>query len=341
MIEGLLCIYGLITTLTVLTFFVMWIRNYGEMKQFANYGWVLGVGFVLFDLSAILFQVVTLSSSTQVLLVFLGSVFTTLRIALFTVAGIYFCIKIDVRSFAWYPVKSQRSVEIESETTLLTKPEIAADFESDHPGDKLEVEQISEIAETIIAETIATEPSKLDEPNVDITTLHSPPSYSLVEPQHLTTSASSIALIVVSAIAYTFLLFWATSPRLAISLQSNILLGPDGSTQESITLLTLMFVAEAAFFEEIFFRLGFQNFLAYTFEWHTEKYWVAIIGASLVWTLGHVAVLDPTWVKLIQVFPLGIALGWMFKKYGIESSIITHVVFNVVMALLSPFLLTA
>ena len=84
----------------------------------------------------------------------------------------------------------------------------------------------------------------------------------------------------------------------------------------------------AGFAEEIMFRLGIQNYIAQKLSFE-RKYWIAVLLTTLIWTSGHTGVLEPDWVKLVQVFPFGIALGWLFIKHGAESCILAHMVFNV------------
>ena len=86
-----------------------------------------------------------------------------------------------------------------------------------------------------------------------------------------------------------------------------------------------------AFIEEITFRLGIQNIIVANFGWFKENYWWAIFTSSVLWTLAHVGVLEPNWVKMVQIFPIGLAFGWLFRKYGVESCMIAHIVFNVVL----------
>ncbi len=94
-----------------------------------------------------------------------------------------------------------------------------------------------------------------------------------------------------------------------------------------------------AFGEEILFRLGIQNFLAKQFRLNGNRYWVAVVVTSGIWSLGHANTLNPEWVKMVQIFPLGIALGFLFKKHGLESCIIAHGIFNLIMMGLGPDLI--
>ena len=91
---------------------------------------------------------------------------------------------------------------------------------------------------------------------------------------------------------------------------------------------------EFAFSEEIVFRLGVQNYLAKHFNLRGRRYWIAIFLSALYWSLAHANILDPEWVKIAEVFPLGLALGFLFRKYGTETCILVHGLINLVMMFL-------
>jgi membrane protease YdiL (CAAX protease family) len=153
-------------------------------------------------------------------------------------------------------------------------------------------------------------------------------------------SARYIALSIaaaISAVVYSIILFSLASPEISDIVQQK--LGGDvpvtNNTQVIVGLLVLL---EYAFAEEIVFRLGIRNFLAKIFNWRKEKYWIAIFLTTILWTFGHTGILEPNWVKLVQVFPFGLVLGWLYKQQGTESCIFTHAIFNVMMAGISPLL---
>jgi membrane protease YdiL (CAAX protease family) len=107
-------------------------------------------------------------------------------------------------------------------------------------------------------------------------------------------------------------------------------------TDSGLSLLSLLIVLEFAFAEEITFRLGIQNYLAKQLNWQGKEYWIAIVLTAALWTLGHTGIMEPGWVKLLQVFPIGLALGWLFRKVGTEGCILAHALFNVGMSVLTP-----
>ena len=90
----------------------------------------------------------------------------------------------------------------------------------------------------------------------------------------------------------------------------------------------LLMLAGVTVVEELTFRLAIQNQLARLFAWTGKKYWLSIVLTSLLWTFLHAGAVDPDWVKFVHVFPMGLVLGWMFRRFGIESCILVHVLFN-------------
>jgi membrane protease YdiL (CAAX protease family) len=88
--------------------------------------------------------------------------------------------------------------------------------------------------------------------------------------------------------------------------------------------------------EELTFRLGIQNWLAARLGRGMAGYWAAIVLASALWSLGHLGRMDPEWVKLAQIFPAGLLLGWLFRRSGFEACVIAHAVLNLIMPQVTP-----
>jgi membrane protease YdiL (CAAX protease family) len=112
-----------------------------------------------------------------------------------------------------------------------------------------------------------------------------------------------------------------------------------GLTGEPSLILALALM-EFAIAEEIIFRLGIQNGLAKLFRLRGNGYWLAIAVSAALWALAHGNVINPAWVKMVQIFPIGLALGFLFRKYGVEACIVAHGIFNVVMMFWAPLLIT-
>ena len=139
-------------------------------------------------------------------------------------------------------------------------------------------------------------------------------------------------LTTVFMVLYSVILFRISGASVAAALQNG------DNLPIEISSLSILVVASMGFSEEIIFRLGLQTGLAYL--WRSSRFghhW-AILGTTILWCAGHVGTLDPDWVKIVQIFVFGLALGYLYKRFGIFACVIVHVLFNVVMALLAPAL---
>jgi len=148
-----------------------------------------------------------------------------------------------------------------------------------------------------------------------------------------------ILIVTGGSAVYSALLFLLTKPHIAEMVQRAFAVR-ESSDAGRYTPFAILLVLAFAFGEEIFFRLGIQNFLAMYLKWQGNRYWAAIAATSLLWTIGHAGVLDPDWVKFAQIFPLGLMLGWLFRRHGVEACILAHGLFNIIMIGLSSILLT-
>lgn len=142
----------------------------------------------------------------------------------------------------------------------------------------------------------------------------------------LRTYVLSVVGVVVGAIIFSYVLFLVTSPQS---------LGHSGKVTTQVLAVAVLAALEFALVEEITFRLGVQSFLAKVLRWQGSKYWLTVLVSSTFWTMGHVNMMEPYWVKLVQVFPMGLALGWLNRKFGTESSILAHCLFNLAMVFLT------
>lgn len=117
----------------------------------------------------------------------------------------------------------------------------------------------------------------------------------------------------------------SSSTSLALSMQSSF--------------LGALVMIEFAISEEVVFRLGIQNYVAQVFKLRGNNYWIAIVLTAALWSTAHVNTLEPNWAKIAQVFPFGIALGVLSRRYGIETCIAAHGLFNLVLMFLAPSLI--
>lgn len=146
--------------------------------------------------------------------------------------------------------------------------------------------------------------------------------------------------VIAASVLFSYILFKLTSPRASQYVQDLIENNNALNKAEKVSNLTLALTMPiVAITEELTFRLIIQNLFAMQFKLDGNKYWIAIILSAALWTFGHVHTLNPEWVKFVQIFPIGLALGRLQKKYGLESCIIAHTCFNIIMIFISKGLL--
>jgi len=101
------------------------------------------------------------------------------------------------------------------------------------------------------------------------------------------------------------------------------------------TFLQAMFMVPSVF-GHILLEEGVWRVLAPQAVWmltDTKKpshgaWWAVIIGTSILWTLSHSYSLSNVWAKYIQIFPLGLAYGWLGWRYGLPACFIAHLIHN-------------
>lgn len=140
-------------------------------------------------------------------------------------------------------------------------------------------------------------------------------------------------------VVYSCVLFILTSPKSSelVDLLTNGVV-VDMSNPVVVGSLVLS-VLRASFFEEVLMRVSIQNLLHYWLRRFQSAPLLSIVFTAIIWTMGHGGVLEPEWVKLAQIFPIGVFLGYLYNRHGLESVLITHGLFNVIMVFLSPYVL--
>jgi len=147
-------------------------------------------------------------------------------------------------------------------------------------------------------------------------------------------------LVSVGVIGYSAILLWATQPQLSPLLKQTI------KSLEGLFLAghskTVVAIAASliAVKEEIVFRLFLQTQFAWWLRGKRRPDLWAILLVSVLWTLAHAISLDPAWVKFAQILPIGIALGLLRRRWGIETCIFVHVALNLAAVFLLGELVT-
>jgi membrane protease YdiL (CAAX protease family) len=136
------------------------------------------------------------------------------------------------------------------------------------------------------------------------------------------------------------LLFWALDVRSGETVRMAQKLMPGLETAPAVLVagaLIPAFVA-IAISEEILFRGVVQGWVTRLLGGDRTAAALAIVAATAVWTLGHAGSAEPLWLKLSQIFILGLVFGWLAYRYSVEAAIVAHVGLNV-SALLAAYAL--
>jgi membrane protease YdiL (CAAX protease family) len=301
-----------------LGFLINWSRNRTEIAAYKNIGFkavLIVVGCELLSLALSASSLGFFMSAVQIII---GIAILMLRIWAFVNNGIFYSNKLGLRSFPLVAPRLGVPEPVESTTPIdSTLPVTSAD--SVEPA-------VSPLTAPSLEITGDAPVAALALPTMTVVT----PLALPLEPLNRTRYWLTTLGVGVGAVVYSLILFAVTGPDIGVAFRDV------GGRSSSVSLLTLIAVLEVAFIEELTFRLGIQNYLAAKLGGHRNGYWIAIVLTSIVWTLGHAGTLDPNWIKFAQIFPIGLVLGWLYRRHGAESTIIAHSLFNV----LAVFLIT-
>jgi len=100
---------------------------------------------------------------------------------------------------------------------------------------------------------------------------------------------------------------------------------------ETFWIISLVSGLLAIFSSEITFRLGIQNALSVWWGESELAQWIAIVIASLLSALPLFMLSGSAWVHFAQIFIVGLGLGWLNKRYGIEASIVASLITFLIM----------
>ncbi|MEZ4229357.1 MAG: CPBP family intramembrane glutamic endopeptidase [Polyangiaceae bacterium] len=84
----------------------------------------------------------------------------------------------------------------------------------------------------------------------------------------------------------------------------------------------------AAISEELIYRGILQQGLSKLFKQSRAGVVIAVCVSSLVWALAHIGSADNNLLKVVQIFLLGLAFGWLCRKHSLEASIVAHLSMN-------------
>ena len=148
--------------------------------------------------------------------------------------------------------------------------------------------------------------------------------------------AVSLVAIVV-AVLYSTVLFSWTHPTAGWAVK--FLTKVSGVSQSPQTSAILLMCATFAFSEEFLYRGCFQPLLTRWFGGTHVASTAAIIVTAMLWTFAHAGSLSPDWVKFLQILPIGLFLGWWYKKAGVLGTLAVHLGFNFALVRIAQYLI--
>lgn len=321
---ALQCVYGLGVLFFGIAFLVDCIRLRRYLREYLAVGLVAAAIAVAIDIPVVIIADLTGASSLGICCL-LGDVWVFGRVVVIAVLGMHYSAVLRRSSFAllaWlrrergWPMGGARPAS--DSASLLTAPTTAA-------ATSATLEESTE-EESSERRDIAPEPWW---------------SFSPIHDSGWRPYLVELTAVLVGMIGYSIVLFLITRPTTSALFTDS---STDAGEAGALTVVMGLFVALAyAFSEEIFFRLGIQRWLATYLGPVVSparlRFWLPIGLSTFLWTVGHAGALEPEWVKLAQIFPIGLALGWLYERRGVESTVIAHLVFNVVMVALSSWLI--
>jgi membrane protease YdiL (CAAX protease family) len=108
----------------------------------------------------------------------------------------------------------------------------------------------------------------------------------------------------------------------------------EGTSRMAQVVVTLTLVCLAPLVEEVIFRGFTQGWVTVLWPERWGGRWagrtIGIVLSALLWALCHGGQIDPVWVKWVQIFGLGLALGVVRLRQGLEACVLLHLVFNLI-----------
>jgi len=313
MTVALGCIYGLAMLFFTIAFLVEWIKSRKEIKKYLKYGaWF---GFIVVGLDLFIVAITPSAWSSSLLPALVLEPVVLLRLIGFTMLGMYYAAELGYPSFPILLKKFKIPVA-EENLNLVAETDKTETSQENQSSDLFSAQ-----AETIPQDEIVKRP---------VTDLLISINWKEYFIKVLGVSAVSIL--------YTIILFLLTKPQMSELAQQKFGIS-SVNLENTINIQGILVLFEFAIAEEIVFRLGIQNFLAKYLKLQNNNYWIAIFITSVLWTLAHAGVLEPEWVKLAQILPVGLLLGWLYKKFGTESTMLAHGIFNFVLVFLAGYLI--
>lgn len=148
------------------------------------------------------------------------------------------------------------------------------------------------------------------------------------------TCAAAMAVLTVGILFFAVTLGLEVRPSEELAHLLESMRGRAGS----FPIALFLYVLRAALWEEVLVRgfllVGLERLLQ---SWRNGG-WGALCLSSAIWAMGHAGMMTPEWIKLVQVFVLGLLLGGLYRRLGLEASFSAHALHNVAMIFIAPIL---
>ncbi len=324
LVKSVAVLYALIMFVFAIGFLINWYRNREVISQYKRIGFWAGVIYVIFQLVLLgLSHTFPYAACLTIFAIGLDMLGTWG----FVNSGIFFSNQLNIRSFPLVaprlglpPAPTPAPVEVPAidPSTVPAAEEATPSADTSTESEVVSPEPIEPVATVEPVAAIATplEPEPIAPPPINW------PRYWL-----------NILGVTMGGVIYSAVLFIITQPRPGAIVQNLQL-----SDEPIITPVTLVVLLGVAFTEELMFRLGIQNYLGAKLINKRYGYAIAVTLTAALWSVAHVGSLNPDWVKLAQIFPIGLALGWLYRRQGTESTIMAHALFNLVGGFVLPSL---
>ncbi len=101
-----------------------------------------------------------------------------------------------------------------------------------------------------------------------------------------------------------------------------------------LPLAEIVIGINAGFIEELFYRIGYLGIFVYLLRRSKYNWEIAIILSTIFWLDSHFHDIgDYNYIRIIELLPIGLTLGYVLKKYGFESSVLMHVITNLIITI--------
>ena len=129
-----------------------------------------------------------------------------------------------------------------------------------------------------------------------------------------------LPVIIIGQVFYSVFVFWVFAPA--------ALTGSKLALERYVSNLAAFSLAAVS--EELLFRLFLIALMVYILQKAKYRWIVAILLSAIYWAILHNEFYELGWIKVLQIMPLGVVLGVLMKKYGLEACVLTHVLTNIV-----------